>query len=268
MWTVDSNQTEFGYELIACVPYAYWLHKNRRLDLVRSCEDTKCLYYFTNRHVEVYKERSEYKKPVVPNGNIHKPALDTRMWEPPPFSSHYKNDRFKWEKPICVVCNKYKDDGRNPIGLSTEFLETLFKKLTPHYTVVYNRPLHKNITHDESGQISIGDFSLIKEKFPEVIDINSLYSQNLDLSFNTMQMMILANSDNFISCQGGSSILCSYFGGTNIIYAYEGKELDVGSYQNWYHLFSGAKVIHASKPEEIMSYVDSYFLSKDVWDEH
>ncbi|MAE85971.1 MAG: hypothetical protein CMB80_24755, partial [Flammeovirgaceae bacterium] len=162
------------------------------------------------------------------------------------------------------VCNKYKDDGRNPIGLDAEFLSNLFDKLVPHYTVIYNRPLHKNITHDESGQIKIGDFNLIKNNFPQVIDINHLHSQNTDLSFNTMQMMLLANADHFISCQGGSSILCSYFGGTNIIYAYEGKELDVGSYKRWYHQLSGAKVMHASTTKEIINYVNSYFLPSDV----
>jgi len=260
MIIVDSNQTEFGYELISCVPYAYWLHKNGGLQKVISCNDTKCLYFFTENHEEIYDSRSEYKKPDVPNGNIHRAELDTRMWEPPPLNLHYKNDRFVWDKPICVVCNKYKDDGRNPIGLDTEFLEMIFKKLTPHHTVIYNRPLHKNITHDESGQIDIGDFKLISDKFPQVIDINSLHRKNSDLSFNTLQLMILANGEKFISSQGGSSILCSYFGGTNIIYAYEGKEIECGSYKNWYHAFSGSKIVHAKSKEALYEAVCVNFL--------
>ena len=261
---IDVNQAEFGYELISCVPYAYWLHQHNALELVKSCEDTKCLYYFTDHHQEIYKSRSEYKKPPTPNGNIHVPMLDLRMWSPPLFREYYKNTRFLWDKPTCVICNKYKNDGRNPIGFDKKFLSQLFLKLIPHYTIIYNRPQHKNIAHDESGQIDIGDFGLIENEFPQVIDINHLYMQNSDLSFNTLQMMVLANADHFISCQGGSSILCSYFGGTNIIYAYEGKELDVGSYENWYHLFSGAKIIHSKTIQEVVNYVDDYFIPADV----
>jgi hypothetical protein len=242
---VDSNQTEFGYELIACLPFAYWLHKNNQLEGVISCRDTKCLYYFTENHEEVYDSRSEFKKPSVPNGNIHVPMLDLRMWEPPPIKNHYRNDRFKWDKPTLVICNKFKNGGRNPMGIPIDALEELFSYFYNDYKIVYNRPLHKNIAHDESGQINIGDFDLIGRKFPDIIDINKLYLENLDITCNLLQIMIMSNCENFISMQGGSSILCSYFGGKNLIYAYEGKELQCGSYSNWYNKLSGSQILHS-----------------------
>ena len=248
---VDSNQTEFGYELIACLPFAYWLDKNNQLDGVISCTDTKCMYYFAENHKEVYDSRSEFKKPSVPNGNIHVPMLDLRKWDPPPLKSYYKNDRFKWDKPTMIICNKFKDGGRNPMGLPVDVLDELFSYFCDHYQIVYNRPLHKNITHDESGQIDIGDFDLIHRKFPDIIDINDLYLDNTDLTCNLLQVMVMSNCENFISMQGGSSILCSYFGGTNLIYAYEGKELVCGSYSNWYNKLSGSKVRHSSSIDSL-----------------
>ena len=72
---IDVNQTEFGYELIACVPFANWLQQNNMLTYVKSCKDTRCMYFFTEKHEEVYNSRSEYKKPNVPNGNIHVPTF-------------------------------------------------------------------------------------------------------------------------------------------------------------------------------------------------
>jgi len=258
---VDSNQTEFGYELIASVPFAYWLHKNGKLEGVKSCKDTRCLYYFADNHEECYDSRSELKKPHAPNAYIHRHDLDLSMWQPPPYKSRFKNNRFVWKKPLLVVCNKFKDDGRNKIGIELEHLRKIFSTFSDKYTIIYNRPLHKNITHDDAGQIPIGDFDLIQEEFSEsVFDINEIYEESKDLSFNTMQMMILANSDRFISCQGGTSILCSYFGGENIIYAYEGKELQCGSYDRWYNRLSGAEISHFPNIEQVIDKAARSFL--------
>ncbi|MAE82845.1 MAG: hypothetical protein CMB80_08935 [Flammeovirgaceae bacterium] len=248
---VDANQTEFGYELIACVPFAHWLHLNNMLTGVKSCKDTRCLYYFTENHEEIYSSRSEFKKPNVPNGNIHVPMLDLSRWSPPSFKDYYKNDKFVWDKPTLVICNKFKNGGRNPIGLSHEVLSELFSYFYDDYQIIYNRPLHKNITHDESPQVDIGDYDLIKNDFPEIIDINKLYVEYSNLTCNMLQVMIMANCENFISMQGGSSIFCSYFGGTNLIYAYEGSELGCGSYHNWYNKLSGAKIYHSSTIDDL-----------------
>ena len=43
---------EFAFELLAVIPYAYWLHTQGRLDLTVSTADTRCLYYFSKHHEE------------------------------------------------------------------------------------------------------------------------------------------------------------------------------------------------------------------------
>jgi hypothetical protein len=61
---------EFAFELLAVVPYAYWLHRRGRLQLTQACADTSCLYYFSPEHQELPHSRSyvpisEYPRPQV-----------------------------------------------------------------------------------------------------------------------------------------------------------------------------------------------------------
>ena len=48
---------EFGFELLAVVPYAYWLHRQGFLERTVGGLDTRCLYYFSKNH----EERSNQK---------------------------------------------------------------------------------------------------------------------------------------------------------------------------------------------------------------
>ncbi|MEO6928654.1 MAG: hypothetical protein ABI190_05755, partial [Casimicrobiaceae bacterium] len=90
---------EFAFEMLAVIPYAYWLHGQGRLTRTVACADTRALYYFSPRHEERAVPRSyvpitEY--PVGEAGWRHydRPAfprtLDTRAWRPPPYKSIYR----------------------------------------------------------------------------------------------------------------------------------------------------------------------------------
>ena len=96
---------EFAFELLAVIPYAYWLHRNGRLEFTISSPDTAALYYFSPRHEERpgrrrYVPITEY--PVGEGGALHYdrfafPAtLDTSRWEPPPYKERFRNDRFSF----------------------------------------------------------------------------------------------------------------------------------------------------------------------------
>ena len=106
---------EFAFELLAVLPYAYWLHRRGELEFSVSTSDTRCLYYFSPRH----KERPEARRyvpitdyPLGRPGRVRYdrkafPArFDSSRWLPPPYREVYCNDRFRFERPLCVVANK------------------------------------------------------------------------------------------------------------------------------------------------------------------
>jgi|SRR5210317_1852858 len=238
---------EFGYELVLSVPYAYYLHMNNDLAGTRSVNDTKCFYYFSKNHIEDGNVRSPYHRHVHGSSfyELHTSHPDFSRWTPPPYKDIYKNDIFVYDKPIMMVSNKKYSNGQTEQygSFTTSELEYIFEKYHKDYTIIYNRALSKNIVVDtQLPDDSFDDFDILKKY--DVINLNELYTNHSDtMTFNTLQMMVSANCDKFISVQGGSSILSSYFGGTNHIYAQGGKELGVGSFKNWYNKLSGAKII-------------------------
>ena len=54
---IDVNP-EFGYEIGCSIPYAYWLHKNNRLEKVITSKGMKPFYYFCDDVEEKYEHRS------------------------------------------------------------------------------------------------------------------------------------------------------------------------------------------------------------------
>ena len=60
------------------------------------------------------------------------------------------------------------------------------------------------------------------------------------------------------------SYLASYFGGTNIVYARKGWEVECGAFENWFDRFSGARVVAAGSPDELMRVVRRELLGNDA----
>ncbi|MFX1308515.1 MAG: hypothetical protein ACFE9M_01740 [Promethearchaeota archaeon] len=253
---------EFGTELIAVIPYAYWLFKRNKLNTTKSTMDTKCLYYFSKSHSELNINRSVKRVENFPVGNIHVSKLHTSQWFPPPYKKVYANNRFIWKKPTCIICNKYTDEWRKkPINFfSIEVLTKIFNLLKNKYQIVYNRPTSTDLpSSDHQKHHFLGDMNLIKNKYPEIITIQELADKNKNISFNQLQMEIYANCKNFISVQGGSSILTSYFGGKNIIFAKKGGEVRSKSY-NWYYKFSGSQIFHIDNYNDLLNIIQKEFL--------
>ena len=204
---------EFGYELISVIPFAYWLHLQDKLNQTSSTSDTKSLYFFSKNHIESEIKRNYIIPNSFPIRNIHRRFLNTMMWTPPPYKDVFKNDSIVFDKPICIICNKYNSEwGFRPITfLSIDVLASLFKQLTPYYQVIYCRPISTEISDDNSKIYDLKEHNWIKENYPDVLLIQDIHSQNPDLSFNELQLMLFANANYFISTQGGYSILCSSF---------------------------------------------------------
>jgi hypothetical protein len=287
---------EFGFELLAVIPYAYWLHTNNGLQFSVSSKDTKCLYYFSPNHEESCEKRSYVPITEYPIGKVGKfgsdvigfpEALDTGKWIPPPYKAIYKNSTFRWDKDLCIICNKYSVEYvkkwsrfialmseklecpglKNLIRpkhsivnyLSIDTLYSIIDMLHDRYQVVYNRPLPENIVADHQKEDYFRDFQMIREKFPDVIVMQDL-QKGTALSYNQLQLHVFANCSRFISVLGGGSYLASYFGGTNIIYARAGWEVTCKAYRNWFHQFSGARIIQVNDYRELIETVSKEFL--------
>lgn len=265
---VNAGNVEFGYELISALPYAYCLHEKGLLEETISAVDTECLYYFSPKHTINPSPRSWDNMGAaknVPNISIHKPSLNWSKFSPPPLKERYRNDRFVFSKPTICICNRVNIEwGKGVINyFDTEVLEKLFKSLKKNYQIVYFNIEGRKEFYDGAEPVSIGDFDLARKH--GAIVIHDLHKENEDLSFNTLQLMVMANCEAFITMNGGYSILASYMGGTNIIYSQECKELNprINSFYRWYHRFGGSRIIHVDSYDKLTDTVKTVFVKKE-----
>lgn len=262
-----SFKGEFGYEAILSFPYAYWLYTNNMLGTTTSSKDTKCFYYFSKFHNETFENRTGYlynedyggnSLRGNPNKTIHKSNLDTSKFIMPPYREIYKNKVFVFDKPLIMISNKYYSTGRNENRhLNLEILKEIFGMLSERFTIVYNRSSKRNIVEDQNLiDETFGDYELIKKiNNSNIIDINELYINYKSMySFNTFQCMLKANSELFISVQGGSSIFSSLFNKPNIIFANDGQELKFNSF-DWYTKLSNSDIFHVDNYNKLIEYV-------------
>lgn len=190
-------------------------------------------------------------------------VLDYSQWTPPPFKQIYKNDRFIFDKETVIINNSFNIEKGGPPTryFSIECLYQIFSYLTEKgYKVIYKRPKTNSLpTEDQNEQGSfrlgeieanvegigvINDHELTKY-FDDVILFDDLLGANPDLSYNTLQCMLYANCNKFISYVGGAGILCSYFGGKNIMWLSRGKETRKGYFDKntYYHKLSECDII-------------------------
>lgn len=268
---VNSHNIEFGYELISVLPHAYSLHLQGKLSGTISGNDTDCLYYFSKKH-EINKEKRSWyntKNVSTPNINIHRHTLDKKDWTPPPLKEQYKNERFKFEKELVIICNRHNIEWeKKPINFfDIPTLESIFE-LLKDYQVIYINVDGRPELYDNAEPISLNEWDTVN-KYKNVINIHDLANDNKDLSFNELQLMLFANCSKFITMNGGHAILAAYFGGENIVMSKYGetqaKELhkSVNSFYRWYNEFSGQRVMHVKDEQSLLSKIKSVYVDKE-----
>jgi len=173
---------EFASELVCIIPYAYWLHKEGKLEKVITSTGMKSFYYFCNDVEEQYKFRTldnlNSGLNEVPNNWVHHNAeavtgkdyselteeeqnnmngvLDYRKWSPPPYKDYYQTDEFNHLKPYIVVNNNYNIEYGKPISESLRFFDIktlydIFNYLTNSgYIVIYKRPNNTEFAPDNN----------------------------------------------------------------------------------------------------------------------
>jgi hypothetical protein len=255
---------EFGPELQTVIPYAYYLSQHDALEETVSGVDTKCLYYFSESHAERYAQRrfitpEERLKKGIPNPNEHVPRLDLAQWIAPPYKTKFRNERFVWTKEPLVISNKFNEewDGDPLNYIDLPELEQVLVLLKDKYQIIYCRALPDDVIWDGNTSRSFKDFDLIS-RYPEVLTMQQLHAENPDLSFNELQLSVYANCERFISVQGGNSVLASYFGGINIIYAIQGRELVCGDF-NHFPLYAGTRIVPCRNKRDFLSSVETVY---------
>jgi hypothetical protein len=265
---------ELAFELLAVIPYAYWLHRQGLLEFTISTVDTRCLYCFSPNHEERDVPRRYVPITDYPAGRAgtfgydqlaFPTSLDTRQWLAPPYKQVYKNDHFRFAKEACVVFNKTSSErylgADSPINsLEEAVLLEVVGKLRARYQVIYNRPRAVDIVNDHQEIREAGDIEAVKRRYPDVLTMQELHTENPGLSFNELQLRVLSNCERFVSVLGGGSYLASYFGGTNVVYARRGWEVSCSAFENWFHAFSGARVVAVGTSSDLLRAVERELL--------
>jgi hypothetical protein len=301
---VIKNNAEFGVELALAVPYAYWLHEQGQLDTVITSKGMKPFYYFCNDVREEFTFRTIDNEAAglndLPNNWIHgdtkagtvmtRPGvLDYKQWKLPPYKEYYKNDTFKFDKPTVFITNifNHPDDSdiRHYHHIPLAGLYMIFSTLQEKgYNVIYKRENNKNssITYDQNEHNSaqyantdiianvegfglMTDYELVSY-FDNVQLLTDIVNAHSDMTFNEVQLKLLANCDKYISVCGGSAILSSCFAGTTVIYVTQGRELRPNYFSNdsYFHQLSKAKIIPVIDPVEEIKQRREHDISKII----
>ncbi|WP_230680119.1 hypothetical protein [Pontibacter sp. 172403-2] len=264
-YKVIEFQQEFQQELTFVLPFAYWHHLNGTLLKTISCKNTKDLYFFSENHEEKYDVRlwrplsASYDVPNMTHCN----TFSFSKWARVPLKEHYQNDRFRFDKPLLIIANKYNIewDGAPINYLDYATLNQIITTYKDKYQIVYNRPSSGQIVEDNSEILDLKEHARMRQEHPEVIVMDDLYAQHKATvnSFNHLQLLLYANCSHFISVHGGTAALASYFGGTNIIFSKRGVEHYFNEFSSIFPALSGARILHAKTEKAVLRYLEEYY---------
>ena len=210
----------------------------------------KPFYYWCDDVREEFDNRTIDNKQAgldeLPNNWIHgvnpleEPAvLDYSEWEVPPYREHYKNKNYDFGKMV-FISNKYNvEHGHEPFGyFDIQSLYDMFSYLLGcGYEVIYKRPINKEFPMDQNEINSVhqgldiradveGVGNISDRDLPSYFDGVHLFDDLVDeFDYNTTQMMLMANTDYFISPCGGNTVLSCLWDRPVITYVTQGKEL-------------------------------------------
>jgi hypothetical protein len=260
---VELYDGEFGYEMTLHLPLAYYLYKRGRLKKTHGLKGTRSLYFFSPEHIEITGRKRVGRPYPGLNPYPHGKKMHYFMWAPPPLRNHYRNELFRFEKPLWIVHNKYTEEwGGPPVNyLSRETLDHLFTILKRHCTVLYIRPVNLGEMMDHQDAADLNEFAMIKRAHPEVMLFQHLQEKHRDLDYNQLQFGLHASAVGCVSVQGGNSIVASYFGVPNFILAKRGSEITTEAFRHFYSRFSNAAVFYTASEENLLDRVQAHLNS-------
>lgn len=185
---IDTNP-EFGVELTLVVPYAFWLHKQGKLEKVITSKGMRPFYYFCDDVEEKYEYRTvdnavagmgsipnDWIYGLKQNARLYKnewPAweefanvdrgcgiLDYSKWELPDYNEQFKDNELALDKPTIMICNRYNwEHGKPPTGyFDINCLYNIFNYLTERgYDVIYKRPRNTEFPLDQNETYTLNN---------------------------------------------------------------------------------------------------------------
>ena len=248
---------EFGMEMRVIVPWAY--HKSQHCRVyTKGVPGTKYMYFFSYNHT-IKKEDRSWKEANLPEGNpfqsdkvYHKDFPYDTEWLAPNFKQFFiRPDIYELlnEKPLVVIMNKYKkeweyEEAKN--FMSVDLLRNILTYLTPKYSVLYKRFTNIELQDEmqrRKGFHDLKDKEMIRKEFPTVVLYDDLQVGLTDVEDQNLLLFgVMSLSDRFLSVQGGSAVISSYFGGNTTIFIRAGPEASEASSYNYFHRFSNSNV--------------------------
>jgi hypothetical protein len=222
------------------------------------------MYWFSDKHTIkwLWTRRSLKLPPGNPfnSTSVHIPdfPLDTD-WQAPPFKEFFARPEILQlleRKPLVIIQNKYTAEWDNEPSnfMDVDLLTDLLEYLTPKYTVLYKRFTAKSLK-DHQAIKDLGEKPLIREKFPSVVFYEDLQKGLTDVDDQNLLLFgLMSLSDRFLSVQGGTAVVSSYFGGSSTILIKRGHERKTGEY-GYFHRFSNATVVWENTDEKILEHV-------------
>jgi hypothetical protein len=260
---------EFGMELRSIIPWAYSRREGCGGTVhTRSVKGSKYMYFFSNDHFMDQTEQRRYHHLGKVKGNpfgdtVHVNKAPTENWKPPPFKDFFSKPEFFESmlggKPLVVILNKYSVEWKKtPVNyFDTNTLREMLTYLTPHYTVLYKRTTPKSLfDHQETSPLVFNDLDekdMVRYEFPDVWMLEDFTDELTDPDdFNLLQFGFMSQASKFLTVQGGTAVVGSYFRGINIILIKEGSEMTTRDY-DYFHEFSNATVIETHSERQFLS---------------
>lgn len=274
MVDIDIPNCEFGLEIVVVLGYCYWLHARGMLKSTTSLKGMSDFYFFSPRHTE---SRCGQRACVTlseefPASSFH----DCRAvelpscgrWIAPPLQERWLADGMsavlklwfdydlgrgirepvlradKFDLPMILIHNKVCDEwGRGNIHhIPNCILRELVSVLSSNYLVVYCRPTGREQGYSvDQNAIDQQDSDLMTAEGAGAVLLQTIMSI-WQTDVNLTQMLLHSVSTRFVSVQGGNSVLASFFGGTNVIYAREGVEVRNSLYQKLFKSLSMCRI--------------------------
>lgn len=245
---IDSEGCEFGFEMYYHLGYAFHRYQTGQLKKTISCRDTECFYWFSPKHVEKYQRRQWLPRFEKIDQDPHQ-SPDFSRWALPDFQSEYENrGDFDWNRPPLIVFNKYNQewDGTPINYLSTSFLLELIRATRAHYQVVYLRPTSK-IVVDDSDVLDLHEKDRLRKE--GAVMIEDLHTDHPEMSFNELQLCLMAQSNIRIAVQGGATYLNALFPGMLHILHRHGEEIEAGTYHHFKKMGLSQLCVHDNEDQ-------------------
>jgi hypothetical protein len=201
---------------------------------------------------------------------MDRPPAPQATWYPPPLWAKYRavqiNFGRKWRasQPTVVIFNKYCTEFKTaPFNcLQLEYLQKivhLLLKLSINVVYKDGHDLHWANKNTPSSITDLEWFNSRRTKGRTTTTLANLAVYNPTLSFNEMQMGVLAQAPITITIQGGGTgIMPGYFASDVIVFHKRGRELTNGNnlYNGMLERFAGANYFVANTEQTLLQLVE------------